>query len=190
MNSKVDVIAASSERLPYPQHRSRYFGSVKKEALRLVFSFYSPDGNEIAMPIASMSAYLKQEFPWVEVLLEPVLILRDAEQYSPENYAKTIQALDADLMAFSIMSPHWYPMEPYFEEIKKLMPDLPICIGGYQAMLSQEQTIENPNVDYICVGDGEYAIGNVVEHLRGSKDGPADGLWEKLVDGDQTIENN
>ena len=21
-------------------------------------------------------------------------------------------------------------MEPYFEEIKKLMPDLPICIGG------------------------------------------------------------
>ena len=88
MNSKVDVIAASSERLPYPQDRSRYFGSVKKETLRLVFSFYSPDGNEIAMPIASMSAYLKQEFPWVEVLLEPVLILRDAEQYSPENYAK------------------------------------------------------------------------------------------------------
>ena len=141
-----------------------------------MFSFYSPDGNEIAMPIASMSAYLKKEFPWVEVLLEPVLILRDAEQYSPENYAKTIKALDADLMAFSIMSPHWYPMEPYFEEIKKLMPDLPICIGGYQAMLSQEQTIANPNVDYICVGDGEYAIGNIVQHLRGLKDGPADGM--------------
>lgn len=184
MNSKVDVIAASSERLPYPQDRSRYFGSVKKGTLRLVFSFYSPDGNEIAMPIASMSAYLKQEFPWVEVLLEPVLILRGAEQYSPENYAKTIKALDADLMAFSIMSPHWYPMEPYFEEIKKLMPDLPICIGGYQAMLSQEQTIANPNVDYICVGDGEYAIGNIVQHLRGLKDGPADGMWEKLVDGE------
>ena len=87
-------------------------------------------------------------------------------------------------MAFSIMSPHWYPMEPYFEEIKKLMPDLPICIGGYQAMLSQEQTIANPNVDYICVGDGEYAIGNIVQHLRGLKDGPADGMWEKLLDGE------
>ena len=149
-----------------------------------MFSFYSPDGNEIAMPIASMSAYLKQEFSWVEVLLEPVLILRDAEQYSPENYAKTIKTLDADLIAFSIMSPHWYPMEPYFEEIKKLMPDLPICIGGYQAMLSQEQTIANPNVDYICVGDGEYAIGNIVQHLRGFKDGPADGMWEKLMDGE------
>jgi len=184
MNSKVDVIAVSSEKRAYPQDKSRYFGTIKKDKLRLVFSFYSPDGNEIAMPIASLSAYLKRDFPWVEVLLEPVLILRDAEKYSPENYAKTIQAMDADVIAFSVMSPHWYPMEPYFEEIKKLMPDLPIVIGGYQAMLSQEQTIENPNVDYICVGDGEYAIGNVVEHLRGSKDGPADGLWEKLVDGD------
>ena len=183
MNSKADVIAVSTERPAYPQKKSRFFGSVKKEKLRLVFSFYSPDGNEIAMPIASMSAYLKRDFPSVEVLLEPVLILRDAEEYSPQNYAKKIEALQPDLIAFSIMSPHWYPMEPYFEELKKRMPNLPVCIGGYQAMLSQEQTMENPNVDYICVGDGEYAIGNIVQHLRGTKDGPADGMWEKLLDG-------
>lgn len=183
MNSKADVIAISTDRPVYPQEKSRYFGSVKKEKLRLVFAFYSPDGNEIAMPIASMSAYLKRDFPNVEVFLEPVLILRDAEEYAPQNYAKKIEALQPDLIAFSIMSPHWYPMEPYFEELKKIMPDLPVCIGGYQAMLSQEQTIENPNVDYICVGDGEYAIGNIVQHLRGSKDGPADGMWEKLSDG-------
>ena len=183
MNSKADVIAASSERAPYPQDKSRWFGKVKREKLRLAFSFYSPDGNEIAMPIASMSAYLKRDFPEVEVMLEPVLILRDAEKYSPVNYAKMIQAMDPDVAAFSIMRPHWYSMEPYFEEIKKLMPDLPIVIGGYQAMLSQEQTIENPNIDYICVGDGEYAIGNLVHHLRGTKEGPAEGLWEKLEDG-------
>ncbi len=184
MNSKADVIAVGNDRPVYPQEKSRWFGSVKKKTLRLAFSFYSPDGNEIAMPIASMSAYLKRDFPNVEVLLEPVLILRDAEKYSPKNYAKMIQAMNADVVAFSIMSPHWYPMEPYFAEIKKLMPDLPIVIGGYQAMLSQEQTIENPNIDYICVGDGEYAIGNVVQHLLGAKHGPADGMWEKLIDGD------
>ncbi len=184
MNSKADVIAVSTERPAYPQHKSRYFGSTKRKNMRLAFSFYSPDGNEIAMPIASMSAYLRCHFPDVEVMLEPVLILRDAEKYSPENYARTIQALDVDLIAFSIMSPHWFPMEPYFAELKKLMPNLPILIGGYQAMLSQEQTIENPNIDYICVGDGEYAIGNMVQHLMGTKDGPADGMWEKFIDGE------
>ena len=85
MNSKANVIALSTERPAYPQSKSRWFGSVKREKLRLVFAFYSPDGNEIAMPIASMSAYLKRDFPSVEVLLEPVLILRSAEQYSPAN---------------------------------------------------------------------------------------------------------
>ena len=168
----------------YPQAKSRWFGKAAGKKLRLVFSFYSPDGNEVAMPLASMSAYLKRDFPWVEVILKPILILRDAEAYNPENYARSIVALQPDLIAFSVMSPHWYPMEPYFQVLKSLMPELPICIGGYQAMLSQEQTIENPNVDFICVGDGEYAIGNLVQFLRGSKDGPVDGMWESLADGE------
>ncbi len=184
MNSKADVIAISTERPAYPQDKSRWFGTATKDKVRVLFSFYSPDGNEIAMPIASMSAYLKRDFPWVEVLLEPILILRDADLYSPANYAKRVSELNPDVIAFSVMSPHWYPMEPYFAEIKKLCPALPICIGGYQAMLSQEQTIENPDIDYICVGDGEYAMGNLVQHLRGSKDGPVDGMWEKLKDGE------
>lgn len=183
MNSQAQMIAVSSGAPIYRKEKSRYFGTVTRKKLRLAFSFYSPDGNEIAMPIASMSAYLKREFPDVEVLLEPILILRDAEQYSPANFARRIESLDVDLIAFSVMSPHWYPMEPYFAEIKRLMPSLPILIGGYQAMLSQEETIANPNIDYICVGDGEYAIGNMVRHLRGEL-GPADGMWEKLIDGE------
>ena len=156
---------------------------MRRKKLRLAFSFYSPDGNEIAMPIASMSAYLKREFPDVEVLLEPILILRDGDHYSPANYAGRIESLDVNLIAFSVMSPHWYPMQPWFAELKRRMPALPILIGGYQAMLSQEETIGNANVDYICVGDGEYAIGNIVRHLRGEL-GPVDGMWEKLADGE------
>ena len=184
MNSVADLIAVSTERPVYPQAKSRWFGKTAGRRLKLVFSFYSPDGNEVAMPLASMSAYLKRDFPWVDVILKPILILRDAEAYNPENYARAIAELQPDLIAFSVMSPHWYPMEPYFAVLKSMLPELPICIGGYQAMLSQEQTIENPNIDFICVGDGEYAIGNLVQFLRGSKDGPVDGMWEKLNDGE------
>ncbi len=184
MSSVADVIAVSSVRPVYPQAKSRWFGKAAGEKLRLVLSFYSPDGNEIAMPLASISAYLKRDFPWVEIILRPILIVRDAEAYSPQNFASSIEALDADVIAFSVMSPHWFPMEPYFSELKARLPQLPICIGGYQAMLSQEQTIENPDIDFICVGDGEYAMGNLVQFLRGSKDGPVDGMWEKLEDGE------
>ena len=183
MNSKPDIIAASTASPVYLQDKSRWFGKARGDKLRIVFSFYSPDGNEISMPFASMSAYLKRDFPWVEVLLKPILMLRDAEEYSPDRFTESIRDAEADLIAFSIMSPHWYPMEPYLEMLKAKLPELPVLVGGYQAMLSQEQTIENPNVDFICVGDGEYAIGNISQHLLGSKDGPVDGMWEKLSDG-------
>lgn len=185
MATNADLIAVSSERPAYPQAKSKWFGkAANKKKLRLILSFYSPDGNEVAMPLAAMSAYLKRDFPWVEVILKPILIIRDPEAYNAENYARSIAELEPDLIAFSVMSPHWYPMEPYFEVLKSMCPELPICIGGYQAMLSQDQTIENPNVDFICVGDGEYAIGNLVQFLRGSKDGPVDGMWEELNDGE------
>ncbi|MGJ8690506.1 MAG: B12-binding domain-containing radical SAM protein [Gammaproteobacteria bacterium] len=185
MATNADLIAVSSERPVYPQSKSKWFGKAAgKKKLRLILSFYSPDGNEVAMPLAAMSAYLKRDFPWVEVILKPILIIRDAEAYNAENYARSIVELEPDLIAFSVMSPHWYPMEPYFEVLKSMSPELPICIGGYQAMLSQDQTIANPNVDFICVGDGEYAIGNLVQFIRGSKDGPVDGMWEELNDGE------
>ncbi len=177
------MIAVSSGEPVYRRDQSRYFGSVRSRRLRLVFSFYSPDGNEIAMPIASMSAYLKREFPDVEVLLAPILILRDAERYSPVNFARHIESLNADLIAFSVMSPHWYPMQHYFAELKRLQPSLPILIGGYQAMLSQDETIANPHIDYICVGDGEYAIGNMVRHLRG--EAGCHTIWFGIESGDE-----
>ena len=106
----------------------------------------------------------------MEVLLEPVLILRDAEQYSPENTRKPLRRW----MRFDGIlhhEPHWYPMEPYFRK-SRIDAGPPICIGGYQAMLSQEQTIANPNVDYICVGDGEYAIGILCSICGDSKTAP------------------
>ncbi|MCB1670858.1 MAG: radical SAM protein [Gammaproteobacteria bacterium] len=183
MNSKADVIAVSTDRPYYPQDKSRWFGKCESGKLRVVFGFYSPDGNEVSMPVASISAYLKRDFPWVDVALYPILILRDEQAYTPENYARAVRELNPDVIALSVMSPHWFPMEPYLAELKKQMPELMIVIGGYQAMLSQQQTIDNPHVDVICVGDGEYAMGNLVQFLRGSKPGPVDGMWEKLSDG-------
>ena len=64
MSSIADLIAVSSERPVYPQVKSKWYGKAAGKKLRLVFSFYSPDGNEVAMPLASMSAYLKRDFPW------------------------------------------------------------------------------------------------------------------------------
>lgn len=177
------VIASTTGHSSYLRGQSLWHGKKKGRTLRILFSFYSPDGNEISIPIASMSAYLKREYPTVEVLLRPILVGRYPDHFSPESFANSVAALDIDLFAFSLMSPHWMSAEPYLEALKQRLPDLPIVIGGYQAMLSQDETMANPHVDFICVGDGEYAIGNLVDHLLGVKQGPVDGMWERMADG-------
>ena len=91
--------------------------------------------------------------------------------------------LNPDLLAFSLMSPHWHPTEPFLQAVKQSLPQLPIVVGGYQAILSQEQTINNPNVDFICVGDGEHAISNLIKRIRGNIKAPVEGMWEKMRDG-------
>ncbi len=176
-------ITASSTSQPYPVSLSRWHASKQDKKLRVVFSFYSPDGNEVSIPIASISAYLKREFGNIEILLAPILIGRYPDRFSPQQYAQLIGKLSPDVIAFSLMSPHWYSTEPYLEAIKQVIPDLAIVIGGYQAMLSQQETISNPDVDFICVGDGEWAMANLLRHLQGTADTGVDGMWEKLSDG-------
>jgi len=57
MHATANVIAISSDRPLYPQSNSRWFGcAAQKQKLRLVLSYYSPDGNEVSMPLASISA--------------------------------------------------------------------------------------------------------------------------------------
>ncbi len=183
MQAAESLIASTAQSSGYSANQSRWHGVLQGRKIRLALSFYSPDGNEISIPLASISAYLKAEFPDMEVILTPILVARDPDKYSPENFVKAIRAAEVDVLAFSIMSPHWYPMESYLELLKSELPDKPIIVGGYQAMLSQQQTIDHPAVDFACVGDGEYSMANLLRFLLGTDQGPVDGMWEKLADG-------
>jgi len=149
----------------------------------LVLSFYSPDGNELSFPLASISAYIKKHLPFVEVHMEPVLAYRKDEDSSPASWAKRMVELKPDLIAISIMSPHWPPMDAYLREVRSLLPDSPLLVGGYQAILASEETIAHPSVDYACVGDGEIATAELIRQLRGESDAALRGIWRSQPDG-------
>ena len=63
------------------------------------------------------------------------------------------------------------------------LPALPVVIGGYQAILSPRQTIEHPGVNFVCVGDGELPMADLIERLRSGGDAQVAGLWERRPDG-------
>lgn len=152
------------------------------KAFTLVLSYYSADDTAISMPLACLSAYIKKYLDDVDVHFIPIQTYLDAEHSSPEQFAERALGLKPDLLAFSAMSPHWAPLSPYLAEIKSRQPDLPVLVGGYQAILSPEETMAHRDVDFICVGDGERPLADLIRYLRGEIAAPVAGMWGKLSD--------
>ncbi|MBD3204147.1 radical SAM protein [Candidatus Woesearchaeota archaeon] len=54
------------------------------------------------------------------------------------------------------------------KEIKKNY-DLPIILGGYHASQYPEKTLNIPEIDAVCIGDGEYALTEFLDKLEQDK---------------------
>lgn len=148
---------------------------------RLVLTFYLPDGFTYSMPIACLSAYVKREFPGIEVHLVAInTTLGDRV----EGYVKRVADLQPDLVGVSCMSLHWFPLLPYLDGLKAAQPEVPILLGGYQAILSPDETISYPAIDFVCVGDGEYPLQGLIQRIRQGSSDVVPGLWEKKVNGE------
>lgn len=49
--------------------------------------------------------------------------------------------------------------------VKSVRPDLPVIWGGIHASLLPEETVSDPSVDYVCVGEGDYTIVQFYDQL-------------------------
>jgi len=145
----------------------------------LVLAFYQRDP-AYSLGLASISAYAKREIQNVRVSLVPILRGDDAERV-----ARIVADLQPDLLGVAAMSPTWLPSDPYLQAFKRALPDVPVLVGGYQAIVSPEETIAHQAVDFVCVGDGEAPVAALIRRLAGetSVSEPITGLWEKRGDG-------
>jgi anaerobic magnesium-protoporphyrin IX monomethyl ester cyclase len=150
---------------------------------KLSMSFYSPDGNALSMPLACLSAYVKKHRPNTQITMAEINITLNSEEHTVDGFIQRVMSQQPDLIAFSCMSPHWISLDPYLQALKKSLPKLPILIGGYQAILAPEETLAHPCVDYICVGDGEEPLVQLIQHLSGESSSIINGLWMKTPDG-------
>ncbi len=144
---------------------------------RLLLTFYQRD-LAYSLGLASLSAYAKRAFPDLRVHLVPIF-----REDSCERIAGIVRAIEPDLIGASAMSPTWLPLAPYLRAIKAELPRTPIMVGGYQAIVSPDETIADPAVDYVCAGDGEEPLVALIRQLRsGAAVAEIPGLWTKRPD--------
>lgn len=73
-----------------------------------------------------------------------------------------------DIVGFSSFSDDWPFTLFLIRKVRGLLPKVSIIVGGIHATVSPEQVIKHPEVDMLCIGEGE---GPVVELLNCIDDG-------------------
>jgi len=94
-------------------------------------------------------------------------ILREIDDYSP------------DIVCFSVISDNYNWACGWAQEIKK-RKSVPVIFGGIHPSSVPEKSINNPFVDYVCVGEGDKAIIDLAEALAYGKSGcDIKNIWAK-----------
>jgi anaerobic magnesium-protoporphyrin IX monomethyl ester cyclase len=149
---------------------------IHRPKFHMVLTHYEREAT-YSLALAALSAAVKRKFGDVRVTYVPA-----TKGDSVSAYVRSVRRLAPDVIAVSAMHPTWLPFLPYLEGLRGDCPQVPVVVGGYQAIFSSEETIAHPAVDYICVGEGERPITGLVSRLKGecaNGNGSIDGLWEK-----------
>lgn len=88
-----------------------------------------------------------------------------------ESYLKILrkEIEDAICVGMSIMTASIQAAVKIGTYIKKIRPELPIVVGGAHPTLLARQTCEDPLIDFVIVGEGEYTLLELVDALSKSK---------------------
>lgn len=104
---------------------------------------------------------------------------KDIQQLIPE-LEKTIENHSIDIIGISCFSDDWPFALFLIRFIKEKFPDFPIIVGGIHAIVAPEQVIKHPEVDIVCIGEGEFALLELLNSIDKNKvDLSIKNLWIK-----------
>ncbi len=86
-----------------------------------------------------------------------------------EEFIKQIESFNPDLIAFSIVENNYSCATRLFEIAKKTTP-ASIVVGGLFPTTVPSFFINDDNVDFICIGEGEYAIKKLADKIGCNED--------------------
>jgi len=110
--------------------------------------------------LMSISAVLKQNGYRADVLIES----------SPQRIGKYVRQREYALVGFPVMIGEEKLMLQRAAAVKAFSPETKIILGGMYPTLQPEAALRSSMVDYICRGEGEYPILELIRALKGDGD--------------------
>lgn len=111
--------------------------------------------------IMAMSGFLKSNKHECFVLIDAVM--------SEKQMLEKVKELDPDMIGFTLMSTEHNWFLERAKLLKQYFPHLPIVAGGVHAILYAEELITIPDVDYVCRGEGETTLLQILEYFQSGR---------------------
>lgn len=130
------------------------------------------------LAVEFLSGYLKSLGHEVELVFDPQLFASEAVSISglknffdkKEKLAKLIVSKNPDLVGFSVFTINYQRCLQLAKLVKKLNKNIPIIFGGIHPTSVPEVVIKEPCIDMVCVGEGEFALRDLLENKQGKTD--------------------
>lgn len=89
----------------------------------------------------------------------------------------------ADVIFFSVNTDYHQRAVSLSKIIKDEHPEAIICFGGPHATYAHEYVLKNNSVDFVCRGEGEVAIIELLKYMEHNRAELPDGIYRRLKDG-------
>src|SRR5258708_26260253 len=86
-----------------------------------------------------------------------------------ETMLERAQAFTPDLVAIGSLTNLWPFASKMAEKLKQALGK-PILVGGHHAQALPDYILQNPNVDMVCIGEGELAMVQLARRLEAGEE--------------------
>ena len=132
-------------------------------------------------------------FPWnlcqlasvVDDISSDVIII-DAykENLSKEDIKKRLEEYKPDVVGLTVLMDQYHKAAHITTEmIKSVSKDIITVLGGVYATTNSHTAIEDKNLDYVIIGEGEFTFRQLIGHISGACELPDRGICFKKDDG-------
>ncbi len=131
------------------------------------FSYEPAIGKLLSHPMGLMNiaSYLRREYRY-DIKIEDIR-LNGNERFDLEA---AIRLYGPDVVGISALT-HESDAIPWIAGcVKRVNANTPVLLGGPHATACPEKAVRIPGVDYVVVGEGEIAAGQLIEHLLDQRD--------------------
>jgi len=142
--------------------------------------------------LESIMAYVQSKGHLVELIYEPALGDNGYIDipwlnnffYNDELVINKALRFNPDLICFSAITNLYMPIKKLARKFKKVLPKVPIIVGGIHPTSLPDETIQEDCFDMICLGEGEGAMEDLLQRMREKKSyDDVKNLWVKDSNG-------